>query len=193
MTSIRATATTAAFVVVFATTVAISGAASSTPSSLRSGLAPEAKCCLRSGEVWTHLTGELDEDDMLASGGDPRFQTCAQIIEVQNDAAEDGWDGPGTHAVSSESVQRAFNLVAVLPEFLPAPDVCATPSGSIALSWDSDNGANLTILVPNSGGIGFASLAGKFRVNGADPFEHYELPGTLLAAIEEWRKYSSAG
>lgn len=108
------------------------------------------------------------------------------IRDAADDAAEDGWDGAGTVAVDSQTVERALRIAGMLPAFLPEPEVSITPSGSISFDWYKGAACLFSVMVPRAGGVSFAALFSGDRLNGAMNFVADRLPQEITSAAERW-------
>jgi len=111
----------------------------------------------------------------------------SQLIDsAANEAAEDGWDGPGTFAVDAKTRVRAHLVASMLPAELPEPDVSVTPSGSISFDWYKGAESLFSIMVPRTGGVSFAAYFSGDRLNGAMNLVADRLPSEIVAAAERW-------
>lgn len=108
------------------------------------------------------------------------------VRQAAAEAAEDGWDGPGTQGVAAETLERALRVSLMLPLLLPEPDVSATPSGSISFDWYKGTSSLFSILVPRTGGVSYAAHLSGDRLNGALRLGPDRLPDEILAAANRW-------
>lgn len=101
-------------------------------------------------------------------------------------ARTEGWDGPGSAAVSRSAAESARKLIAMIPPLMEAPDITVLPTGSISFDWDKGTKAQLALLALKEGGMAFALYLNGSRYSGTVPLDREVFPPLVLAAIQEW-------
>ena len=97
-------------------------------------------------------------------------------IQLQNECAEDGWDGYTALPISIEALTYASSLISLLPFNIAQPDVVPEPRGDIGLEWRSGDTKIMTLCV-SEGRFVYAAILGKnHKLHGEEPFSSHELP-----------------
>lgn len=111
----------------------------------------------------------------------------AQLISIENDCIEQGWDGYNASAISSETIGIAREILESLPSVFPTPDVIPEPDGEIALEWEGEEGAIFSISISKTGLLSHAGsiLEGqKLReVSGQEQWNGWNIPEKLMEYI----------
>jgi hypothetical protein len=126
-------------------------------------------------------------EDLMAELSGLRNRSLHRLIGQVSAAAEvNGWDGPGSRALSPATVQNAPALVRLLPSDLPLPEVFATPTGELVFAWEAEED-ELTVLLSEDR-VGFAALIGGQDVSQVFPFSTKRLPESISDAAREWAR-----
>lgn len=74
------------------------------------------------------------ESDLAAERGTARetIEACARMPE--------NWDGYGALRIRAETAQNALDVLEVLPDEVPTPDVTPNPNGTLSFEWESASG-----------------------------------------------------
>jgi len=97
----------------------------------------------------------------------------AELRQIEEECAEDGWDTPTSKAVSKEVVQLSYNLITLIPRFSADPEIMAESDGAISFEWN--NGAEYFILSvnPNDELYYICKLGGK-KSRGCEDYSQEE-------------------
>lgn len=117
----------------------------------------------------------------------------AALRSLCDDCQEDGWDGPGSLAISDQAIAITESVVRVLfrlvPKGLPAPDVMPEADGEICLRWVVDTEHELSISIGAHGKINFAGQFGREGgIHGWQPLDTTS-PTALDRSLQEIAKY----
>jgi len=89
----------------------------------------------------------------------------AAFTTISDECQKDGWDGPGSLAISDRLIAISEKVVGALftlvPKGIPAPDVIPEGDGEICLRWVVDTERELSISIGLHGNINFAGQFGK--------------------------------
>ena len=102
-----------------------------------------------------------------------------QLIDVYQQAAEDGWDGEGSIGVAADTYQVAHALVESLPTAYRTPEISAEPDGHLHLEWFVNNRRVLGVSINPDGRLHWAALLGEEDPRGTCRFDG-QAPTTLL-------------
>jgi hypothetical protein len=132
----------------------------------------------------------------LAVAAAPRARTAeidTRLTAVLTEAAQANWDNYGAHPVLIESVERARQLLGLLPQY-PLPEFGVEPHGRVALNWWIDHDHSLSILV-GSGLDPSLVFAGAFGVGvtarGREPFTGEVVPEEIRVAMRRLYRASA--
>jgi hypothetical protein len=85
--------------------------------------------------------------------------------------------------VRPEAVRLAEEIIRVLPEFLPLPEVSLDPDGEVSLDWWVFDARTFALGVGTSGRLPYAWVDGSDHGCGVTRFDGAELPGRILEEI----------
>ena len=115
--------------------------------------------------------------------GDWRQALRDQLADVCQESSVRGWDGYDAEPITKLAVDTVRNLIDLMPETMPRPDIVPSPNGEIAFEWD--RGKDYLFSIRTHGGLlVYAGLFGSDRKQyGQEPIDQ-ELPqpiSTILA------------
>jgi hypothetical protein len=106
-----------------------------------------------------------------------------QLADVHQEASVRGWDGYDAEPITKLALDTARNLIDLMPETMPCPDIVPSPNGEIAFEWDRGNDYLFSIRT-HGRLLVYAGLFGADRKQyGQEPIDQ-ELPrpiSTILA------------
>ena len=115
-----------------------------------------------------------------------------EVRSLLESAGVENWDGEGTLALSSKTVEVAAKLVDTFPDYIGKPDVSATPHGEVDFDWVVSNEEMLTVSVgPSADKIVFAGLFFETHLNGSEPWTE-RLPQFIRCCFERLRRHPNA-
>ncbi len=124
----------------------------------------------------------LHRKDDSSSAAIKHNQALASLYGAYEDAHEDGWDGEGAASANPDSFAHALKLLALLPSWVPNPDIYVDPDGEMCFEWDSGRRSVFSISIGRDGTLTYAGLFGSAKQHGVEPFID-EIPGNLLENI----------
>ena len=93
---------------------------------------------------------------------------ASALLTIKNECNRDGWDGPGSHAISDVTISLAEEIAACLFTSLrrqaPPPDVIPEADGEICMSWSVDRDYLFSLSIGEHGKINYM---GQFGIEGA--------------------------
>ena len=101
------------------------------------------------------------------------------LFDAFNDARSDNWDGEQARAVTPGALDMAAWFLLALPIGTPFPEVDASPSGGILLSWRSAPRLRLSMTLTETGVISYAALLGRDRQKGTALFADVAPPSLM--------------
>ena len=146
-------------------------------------------------EVGEKLTRKLalEKNYLKGSASDWLPTIDAAFRSLRDECQEDGWDGPGSLAISNQAivitekvVRGLFRLVST---GLPAPDIMPEADGEICLCWIVDAEQELYLSIGVHGKINFAGQFGRQGgIHGWQPLDTTS-PTALDRSLQEITKY----
>jgi hypothetical protein len=106
----------------------------------------------------------------LSAGPSISLLRFEDLWKVFQEAQEVNWDGYGALPASYLSYKLARNFLGRLPSSIPEPEPSILPNGHVALEWIAESNKRIMISFSEDGLLSFASLWGRSKVNGAEPF-----------------------
>lgn len=108
-----------------------------------------------------------------------------RLLDAISGSCEPGWDGYDAEQITLGAIGTAYNLIFVLPQTTPLPDIVPTPEGEIAFEWDRDEDYSFSVQT-NSRSLIFAGLLGTGRKqSGQEPFSQ-QLPNSIAGVLAEY-------
>ena len=108
-----------------------------------------------------------------------------RLWDAISGSSEPGWDGYDAKQISSDAIITAYNLIPVLPQTTPLPDIVPTPEGEIVFEWDREEDYSFSVQT-NSRSLIFAGLLGPGRKqSGQEPFSQ-QLPNSIAGVLAEY-------
>jgi hypothetical protein len=106
------------------------------------------------------------------------------ILQVQRECSESGWDGHGARPISISSSLAAMAVVERLPDGIQEPEVVPEPTGEIGLEWYGGKDLVFTVAV-SPDRIVYAGIMGVKKQNGEERFVE-EIPETVLGIVSRY-------
>lgn len=94
---------------------------------------------------------------------------CDTIETSCSEASLDGWDGPGSLAVSEATARAATEFLRLLPERVKGAEICADPAGLLVFEWR--RGEHIVVVSVSASFVFYAEIFGATRVHATIPFE----------------------
>lgn len=135
----------------------------------------------------------LEKNYLKGSASDWLPTIDAAFRSLRDECQEDGWDGPGSLAISDQAIAITEKVVGVLfrlvPTGLPAPDIIPEADGEICLRWVVNTEQELSISIGAHGKINFAGQFG--RDGGIHGWQSVDTtsPPALDRSLQEMAKY----
>lgn len=135
----------------------------------------------------------LEKADITADPGNgtqeiARIEAMRQLSELQQECAQDNWDGYGAVAVTCETGNWVETLLKTLPSDIEPPSLSAEPDGMISLEWYRSPKRILSVSVSAEGNLYYAVLFDTKEEHGQFP-PNTKWPGALL----DWAREVLAG
>lgn len=106
-----------------------------------------------------------------------------EIARVEQEAAENDWDGDGAQAVAPGTAAFAKDFIEVLPPGIATPVIEAGAHGEITLEWRPGKRRVLLVSLYPDRTVGYAVVRGFARSYGREPFSDV-LSEPLLAHLK---------
>jgi len=133
--------------------------------------------------VLSSMVDYIREPVSLAS---KRSQAHDDLLELQEEHVEQGWDGDVAPAVTSASVKNAKLFIAMLPSDIPDPDLAVDPDdGAISLEWYGGYRKVASVSINDNSRIPYAVLNGMNSCNGVLELDGNAIPGSFVALTKE--------
>ena len=87
-----------------------------------------------------------------------RAQLIQELHEVFNECSIENWDGYGALPIQEKAVLEAERFFAVMPAFIPDPEIAPEPGGDIGLQWSFGENRILTVSFEGRDIITYAAI-----------------------------------
>ena len=101
----------------------------------------------KESEIINSLANEISTERRRPASFAWRDLLFAELSEVMQTCADDGWDGYDAEPISQESASSAAQLIQLLPESIQIPSVVPEPSGDISLEWRTEDQKHFTLSI----------------------------------------------
>lgn len=108
-----------------------------------------------------------------------------ELQEVMVEAAVPDWDGYGAAPVNLQAVQRAWDLLELLPSWVPKPMIAPEADGEVLVEWRSGPRWALAISVDASGRLAYSAILGKREHFGNERLGD-EVPQTITVLLSDF-------
>ena len=88
-------------------------------------------------------------------------QLIQELHEVFNECSIENWDGYGALPIQEKAVLEAERFIAVMPAFMPDPEIAPEPSGDIGLQCSFGENRILTVSFEGRDIITYAAILGS--------------------------------
>jgi hypothetical protein len=113
-----------------------------------------------------------------------KSDAIASLWRLYNECSVDGWDGYDACAMTLAAARVAVDLIRVLPEGIPMPELTAENDGAISLDWSSSRRCCLSISTNGTERLAYAWLDGARSGSGVELFLDGRWPNRLLHEME---------
>ncbi len=118
-----------------------------------------------SDEEPLHLRPEIEDFE------DDKIQLYSEVYRVYHECSEQDWDSYDGMPISDKTFFEAREIIRLLPQDLPLPEVMPEPTGEIAFEWYKDRKHVFVISVEGRERISYAGLFGsRSQTHGVEYF-----------------------
>ena len=116
-----------------------------------------------------------------------RAQLIQDLRETFRECSIEDWDGYGALPIQEQAVLEAERFIAVMPAFMPDPEIAPEPSGDIGLQWSFGENRILAVSFAGRNIITYAAILGSSERTkcGKEKFNNSN-PQVILKGIEEF-------
>lgn len=117
---------------------------------------------------------------------DSGAQLIQELHEVFNECSIEDWDGYGALPIQEQAVLEAERFIAVMPAFMPDPEIVPEPSGDIGFEWSFGENRILAVSFAGRNTIAYAAILGSSERTkcGTEKFNN-SIPQEIFRGIEE--------
>lgn len=108
----------------------------------------------------------------------------SQVIDLQEECSEAGWDGYKAKAVSKLALQNVIYLIDLLPENILEPELVVETTGLIGIEWITNKGTRY-LITPKGNHLIYAGILGQKIIHGKMNFTD-ELPQEITETILQY-------
>ena len=115
-----------------------------------------------------------------------RAQLIQDLRETFRECSIEDWDGYGALPIQEQVVLEAERFIAVMPAFMPDPEIVPEPSGDIGFEWSFGENRILAVSFAGRNIITYAAILGSSERTkcGKEKFNN-SIPQVILKGIEE--------
>ncbi len=114
-----------------------------------------------------------------------KAKAIAEVIELADDCAEEGWDGYGAAPVSTSALNLTIDIIHALPFGIPMPEAVPEPDGAISLDWEASRYRRFSLSAGTTNRLAYAWLDGADKGHGVARFDGNVIPAMVLRGILE--------
>lgn len=109
-----------------------------------------------------------------------------ELRETFSECSSENWDGYGALPLKEQAVLEAERFIAVMPIFMPDPEIAPEPSGDIGLQWSFGENRILAVSFEGRNIVTYAAILGSpERTKYGKEFFNDSIPQEVVLGVEE--------
>jgi hypothetical protein len=132
-------------------------------------------------EAASDIVGRAENSKSLFGA---KLDLIEQLHAMNDDCANEDWDGYGAMPLNAEALDTAKDLIRTLPDEFPLPECAPEPDGSISLDWIVSKQKLFSLTVGRSDRLAYAWLDGTDQGHAVSRLDGSSLPARILNQIQ---------
>lgn len=118
-------------------------------------------------------------------------QLIQELREIFSECSTENWDGYGALPINEQAVLEAERFIAIMPLFMPDPEIAPEPSGDIGFQWSFGENRILAVSFEGRNIVTYAAILGSSeRTKYGRELFNDSIPQEVVQGVEEISSFS---